>query len=76
VLCVVVLPSNINTRYGHFIVGYQFNVGEITQVGVCNYLYSRSPLSEPDLVFGLVCLFCCRGDTQERGDFILSFSPL
>ena len=42
------------------------------------YIYSRSPLFEPDLFFVLCSHFCsrCRGDSHGAEILILSFSPL
>ena len=49
------------------------NVGEIHRRD--EIMYSRSPLSEPVLMFDFcIVLFCsrCRGDTQERRCYVLT----
>jgi len=59
---VVVLPSEV---YIIIIPVFDFDVGEITQVGVkiCN---SRSPLSEPICRFLILVYF---GSISRRGDY-------
>ena len=72
----VVLPSEVVVVFCFFINVFS-DVGEIHRVVI--FMYSRSPLSEPDCSFSFVVLFVkirCRGDSQGSLSFILSFSPL
>jgi len=74
-LCVVVLPDCWFLFFVLVIILFLFSCRGDSQESM-NYIYTRSPLSEPEPEFCCCEISQCRGDSQGSRNLLLSFSPL